>query len=80
MVTAAIVDRFEAIAVNISANQLDKGTLAQLVQSALTASGLPPGRLEIEVTETALIIDEHVVLDELCHVQSLGVHIALDAF
>jgi len=68
------------VAVNISANQLGKGTLAQLVLSALMKSGLPPDRLEIEVTETALLGDEQLTISDLRRVRSLGVRVALDDF
>ena len=46
------------VAVNISANQLGRGTLPSVVLSALVNSGLTPNRLEIEVAETALLSDE----------------------
>lgn len=68
------------VAVNISASQLGKGTLAQIIQSALIESGLPPNRLEIEVTETALLGDEQVTVGDLREVKSLGVRVALDDF
>lgn len=51
------------VAVNISASQLGRGMLAQTVLSALVGSGLSPDRLEIEVTETALLDAEAHAID-----------------
>lgn len=68
------------VAVNISANQIGKGTLAQVVLSTLVESGLSPDRLEIEVTETALLGDEHLTIGDLRQLRSFGVRIALDDF
>ena len=70
----------ERIAVNISATQLGKGTLPDDVLAALVKSGLSPNRLEIEVTETALLDDEHDVIGDLRRIRALGVRVALDDF
>ncbi|MFT8675684.1 putative bifunctional diguanylate cyclase/phosphodiesterase [Acetobacter sp.] len=68
------------VAVNVSASQLGKGTLVCAVQDALAVSGLMPGRLEIEVTETALLGDEQEIIAELNSLRSFGVRVALDDF
>jgi predicted signal transduction protein with EAL and GGDEF domain len=68
------------VAVNISACQLGKGTLAPVVSAALRASGLSPDRLEIEVTETALLADEDETIADLRQVRDMGVRVALDDF
>lgn len=68
------------MAVNISASQLGKGTLAQTVLSALVTSGLSPDRLEIEVTETALLGTEAFAMDDLRRLRDMGVRVALDDF
>lgn len=57
-----------------------KGTLAQTVLSALVGSGLSPDRLEIEVTETAMLGAEANVLDDLRRLRDMGVRVALDDF
>jgi|GEM_PF-6877065 len=66
------------VAVNVSAKQLQPGLL-QIVESALAESGLPPSRLELEITETVLAANEGVseLLEALAY---RGVHIALDDF
>ncbi|MBO1328848.1 EAL domain-containing protein [Acetobacter suratthaniensis] len=68
------------VAVNISAAQLGQGSLEGMIAGALDAAGLPATRLEIEVTETALVNDESRVMEELHQLRAIGVHVALDDF
>ena len=68
------------VAVNVSPVQFRDGTLAQFVADTLQATGLAPGRLEVEVTEGVLIGDEQKALDALRDVKALGVRVALDDF
>lgn len=68
------------VAVNISPMQLGKSTLAQIVRAALVDSGLAPDRLEIEVTETALIQNETESIEDLRQLYDMGVRVALDDF
>jgi len=66
------------IAVNVSPVQLRDGRgFLTAIQRALAESGLPPERLEIEITETALAGD---VTDVLAGIRRLGVALALDDF
>jgi EAL domain-containing protein (putative c-di-GMP-specific phosphodiesterase class I) len=50
------------------------------VEEALAESGLPPHRLELEVTESLMLENSSVVLDTLHHLRSLGISIAMDDF
>jgi EAL domain-containing protein (putative c-di-GMP-specific phosphodiesterase class I) len=68
------------VAVNISPTQLRKAGLLSCVVNALTESRLPPGCLELEITETALVDDSESVLTNLEALRELGVRIALDDF
>lgn len=68
------------VAVNVSARQLGNGTLQPTVLSALHKSGLSPDRLELEVTETALLENELDSLADLRQLRAMGVRIALDDF
>jgi len=68
------------VAVNVSAVQLGKGTLAPMVLAALVGSGLPAERLEVEVTETALLDGESDVVGDLRRLRDMGVRVALDDF
>lgn len=66
------------VSVNISALQLrEQRALVGSVADALASSGLAPDRLEIEITESALIGD---VLETLQAIRGLGVHLSLDDF
>ena len=66
--------------INVSAAQLGREDFLDHVTSALQASGLPPGRLELEVTESLLIDAESVALRHLHALRSWGVRVALDDF
>jgi len=77
---AATWKRPLTVAVNVSARQLVDTGLADLVRNVLAETNLPPGRLEIEVTETALISDPNRALQTLDKLKALGVTIAMDDF
>jgi diguanylate cyclase (GGDEF)-like protein len=68
------------VAVNVSAVQLQTSKLLSSVVNALNVSTLPARRLEIEITETAVIDDSNQVLSNLKALRELGVRIALDDF
>jgi diguanylate cyclase (GGDEF)-like protein/PAS domain S-box-containing protein len=68
------------IAVNISPIQFHHGDLAKLVHSILLETGLPPARLELEITEGVLIDDFSRAVSILRKLKSLGVQIAMDDF
>jgi diguanylate cyclase (GGDEF)-like protein len=77
---AATWPKHIGVAVNLSSAQFRGTTLVQTVISALDASGLSPFRLELEVTETALLTDSQSTLATLNHLRALGVRIAMDDF
>ncbi len=68
------------VAVNVSASQLGKGKLVEAVQRALAAARMAPVRLELEITETALMNREAEGIAELRQLRDMGVRIALDDF
>jgi len=68
------------VAVNISAKDLRSGDVAQMVGTALAKSGLPPHRLEIEVTETAVIEEREAATIIFKTLAAQGIGIALDDF
>ena len=68
------------IAVNLSPVQFRDPRLFSIVVAALEESGLAPHRLELEITESALIEDEEAVLVLLQGFKQLGVKISLDDF
>ena len=68
------------IAVNLSPVQFTSMRLVETVSEALAASGLPPGRLELEVTESVMLQDNPETLLALQRLHNLGVAIAMDDF
>ncbi|HEX4557130.1 MAG TPA: EAL domain-containing protein [Xanthobacteraceae bacterium] len=68
------------LAVNLSPVQFRKGDLFEVILCALVESGLPPERLELEITESVLLENEvnyRVLLQQL---KNIGVSIVLDDF
>jgi EAL domain-containing protein (putative c-di-GMP-specific phosphodiesterase class I) len=68
------------VAVNVSPVQIHNANFAQVLHEILFETGLPPQRLELEVTETALVRDLNRALETLPRIKMLGVRIAMDDF
>ncbi len=68
------------VAVNLSPLQFRVGNLLSVVMDALKNSGLPPRRLELEITETLLLEKSNQVLATLHALRALGVRISMDDF
>jgi diguanylate cyclase (GGDEF)-like protein len=68
------------IAVNVSARQLETDEFVGEVHDALARSGLEPGALTIEITETTLMSDADETACRLVAIKELGVRIAIDDF
>jgi diguanylate cyclase (GGDEF)-like protein len=68
------------VAVNLSAVQLVSRELAEVVATTLQRTGLPAGRLELEITETALMRDPERAIGCVQGLRDLGLGIALDDF
>ncbi|MDE3205927.1 MAG: EAL domain-containing protein [Acidobacteriota bacterium] len=68
------------VAVNVSSEQLTRGDFVALVSECLATSRLPSNRLELEVTESALIQDGRDAELVLRALRQLGVRISLDDF
>ncbi|WP_210357993.1 bifunctional diguanylate cyclase/phosphodiesterase [Sphingomonas beigongshangi] len=69
-----------SIAVNVSPVQFRLPNLAAVVRAALEDSGLAPGRLELEITESVLLRHRETTLRTLHAVKALGVRVAMDDF
>jgi diguanylate cyclase (GGDEF)-like protein len=69
-----------SVAVNLSATQFARANVVDQVTTALRESGLAPQRLEVEITETALLTDSARTLETLHALRRLGVRIAMDDF
>jgi len=68
------------LAINLSPVQFRHGDLPALVHSVLLETGLPPSRLELEITEGVLIDDFSRAVATLRKLKALGVRIAMDDF
>ncbi|RAZ86617.1 bifunctional diguanylate cyclase/phosphodiesterase [Mesorhizobium hawassense] len=68
------------VAVNVSAVQLHNPDFSRKVHEVLLRTGLAAGRLELEITETALIKDMPRALATLRQIKALGVRVAMDDF
>ena len=69
-----------AVSVNVSPRQLSSSAIVSDVQEILSATGLPPRKLTLEITETAMMRDTEVASRNLHDLKSLGVMLALDDF
>ena len=68
------------LACNLSPLQLRDPGLPQAIRDVLAATGLPASRLELEITESALVGDLDLARGSLAQLKSLGVRLALDDF
>jgi diguanylate cyclase (GGDEF)-like protein len=69
-----------AVAVNLSARSLLDLGLADEVEAVLARHDLAPERLKLEITETTMLGEVHLVVDVLDRLRALGVQIAVDDF
>jgi diguanylate cyclase (GGDEF)-like protein/PAS domain S-box-containing protein len=68
------------VAVNLSPAQFKNAKLVGTVVDALSKSGLPPQRLELEITETVLLQDTQAIMAVLHALRDIGVAISMDDF
>jgi diguanylate cyclase (GGDEF)-like protein len=69
-----------SVAVNLSPIQLSQPDLADRVRQILFETGLPPSRLELEVTESALFRNYQGALDTLRRLKAMGLRVSMDDF
>lgn len=68
------------LAVNVAPQQLVQPNFIEALADVLTESQLPPGRLELEVTEASVISDQAGTLEIINKIKAMGVRIAMDDF
>ncbi|MGA2284596.1 MAG: bifunctional diguanylate cyclase/phosphodiesterase [Candidatus Dormibacteria bacterium] len=68
------------VSVNCSGHDLGRGDLVDRVEAVLLATGLPPDRLEVEITESVAVAQPAEALDELRQLRRVGVAVAIDDF
>ena len=69
-----------SVAVNFSSQQFHQRDVLSEVRYALEVSGLPPERLEVEITESSLLRNTQWTHDVLARLKAAGVRISLDHF
>ena len=75
-----VVDDAFYISVNLSTRQLSEPRLVEMVGCVLDDSGLSPGALVLEITESALMLDLEAGLARLRSFKDLGIQLALDDY
>jgi diguanylate cyclase (GGDEF)-like protein len=68
------------VSVNLSARQLQQDDLPDIVAASLAETGLDPGSLMLEITESVLLRDTEITMDVLRRLEELGVRLAIDDF
>ncbi|MCL3861347.1 bifunctional diguanylate cyclase/phosphodiesterase [Actinotalea sp. K2] len=68
------------VAVNLSALSVSSADVVVQIQRLLAQHGVAPGRLEVEITETALVRDPTRVVPVLRRLAAIGVRVAIDDF
>jgi len=70
----------ERISVNLAGPQIQRGDIVATVERILADTGLPPGKLELEVTESFVMGREDAAITTLRRLRRLGITIAVDDF
>lgn len=68
------------IAVNLSVVQVLQDDFVEQVANVLAETGLAPGGLELEITETMVMTDADAVIAKLTEIKRMGVTLAIDDF
>jgi EAL domain-containing protein (putative c-di-GMP-specific phosphodiesterase class I) len=68
------------VTVNLSAHQFHDPDMVAKIEASLATGGLAPGRLILEITESAALLEAADAVNTLAHLHRLGVGIALDDF
>lgn len=68
------------VAVNVSSVQMRQKSFGEAVLTVLAETGLPASRLEIEITETALLEENEITHENFAVIHGAGIRIAMDDF
>ncbi|MFZ2306319.1 MAG: EAL domain-containing protein [Rhodoferax sp.] len=72
--------KLRQVAVNVSAVQLSRGHLLATVKAALQETGIAPEQLELEITESCVMLDREKSFQSLADLKALGVRLSIDDF
>ena len=76
----AAFDDHSGVSINLSAEQFRSGALLPVVREALKRSGLSPGRVELEITESVLLEQDGPTEFQIDALKDLGLSVAMDDF
>ena len=68
------------VGVNLAASQFERDLLPEEIAAILRETGLPPGRLQLEISENVLMRDDPRMLERLDALKTVGVRLAIDDF
>jgi diguanylate cyclase (GGDEF)-like protein/PAS domain S-box-containing protein len=68
------------VAINLSLKELSQASFIPRCRSVFEKHGVSPGRVELEITETTLMIDAERTLPLLDELRAMGVHLSIDDF
>lgn len=75
-----IIGSYASVSVNVSVKQLFSANFVDTVMRIVKTSGLPPGYLNLEVTESILMTNIQVCVQQLQQLRDFGIQISLDDF
>lgn len=70
----------KSISINVSARQFKEQNLVSIFEKLFNETGLDPKYIELEITESALLHDEHHAESKLNTLHNMGIRIAIDDF
>jgi diguanylate cyclase (GGDEF)-like protein len=68
------------VSVNVSAHQLNDGSLLQRLRDSIHRHGIDVSLLELELTESSMLIEKQQVMDELATIKKMGIKLLIDDF
>jgi diguanylate cyclase (GGDEF)-like protein len=68
------------VAINLSLKELSQASFIPRCRSVFERHGVSPGRVELEITETTLMLDAERTLPLLDELRAMGVHLSIDDF
>jgi EAL domain-containing protein (putative c-di-GMP-specific phosphodiesterase class I) len=69
-----------SVSVNLSPRQFEQNNLLQVINEALENSGLPSSSLQLELTESMLMVNSASNMEKLQQIRQMGVRVAIDDF
>ena len=68
------------VSVNLSPIQFRSDDLVREIREVILETGLEPSRLDLELTESGLMGDEHDTIEKLAELKAIGIHVSIDDF